>query len=300
MELWLVVGALVLIALTVWIVWPAQQRAEEQPQMSTNFEDQYTSATADLSAGGVATAMQSGEPVDPGLTGATMPTPTMPSPQPALPAPERGMRLTEPRTVGTGMALVLMVGGGVGGAWLYARWQRERNRPINRFRRGASQLADRLSHRLPEMDIDDLPQGSAPAGGVAAAAALVVSSLLVARARRRSDPIAESRDVIWDRLEEGRQRARQFQMPEMRGRVKDMRGRANEMRGRMPDVRGRMPEMRGRMPEMRTPPAKQTMLGGLGLGGTAMVVGAAWLIWRLLRGGSSSPQHLYITDRMGE
>jgi len=143
MELWLVVGALVLIALTVWIVWPAQQRAEEQPQMTTNFEDQYTSATADLSAGGVATAMQAGEPADVSSATATMPSTPSPLP-PALPPGQPGMRLTEPRTLGTGMAVVLMVGGGIGGAWLYARWQRERNRPINPARYGHGRPASGL------------------------------------------------------------------------------------------------------------------------------------------------------------
>ena len=52
-------AAIVLIALTVWIVWrPADAvRAEEASDMlpqGDRFEDQYTSATADLSAAGVA------------------------------------------------------------------------------------------------------------------------------------------------------------------------------------------------------------------------------------------------------
>src|SRR5688500_12808303 len=82
MELWLLgAGAIVLIAITVWIVWPATSRSEEGatmqdtnrlnlPPQGEKFEDQYTSATADLSVGGVAGAvgaMQS-EP-----TGATQP-----------------------------------------------------------------------------------------------------------------------------------------------------------------------------------------------------------------------------------
>src|SRR5262249_3636711 len=286
MELWLVVGALVLIALTVWIVWPAQRPVEdetsareEQPTMSTNltpqgdrFEDQYTSATADLSAGGVAT------------TPRVEVTTTADGEPPAWLAPEaqpqRGMRLTEPRTMGTGMALVLMIGGGIAGAWLYARWQRERNRPINRLRRGARDLADRMSQRMPEMD--ELPAGAAPAGGAATALALT-SVLVLSRVLRRRESVQEgaesSHDVISDRLEQGRQRARQM---------------------RMWQLRDRMPEIRRRRPEMRDVPAKPAMLGGVGVGGTAMLIGAAWLIWRLLRGGPSTPEQMYITDRMGE
>src|SRR5438874_1815051 len=69
MELWLLGGgAVVLIALTLWIVWPAEYvetigddfHNEEDLLMTPQgdeFEDQYTSATADLSAGGVATAI---------------------------------------------------------------------------------------------------------------------------------------------------------------------------------------------------------------------------------------------------
>src|SRR5437870_13027178 len=85
MELWLLgVGAIVLIAITLWIVWPARTPDAVGPTVSNEevsrtrmtenvgspmapqgdrFEDQYTSATADLSAGGVATAMHN-EPAD--------------------------------------------------------------------------------------------------------------------------------------------------------------------------------------------------------------------------------------------
>jgi hypothetical protein len=81
-------------------------------------------------------------------------------------------------------------------------------------------------------------------------------------------------------MQEGRQRARQWSMPEPH----------------RPDLR--RPEFH--RPELRRPERRETILGGLGLGGTAMVVGAVWLIWRLLRGNDHGPRHLYITDRMGE
>ena len=48
-----------------------------------------------------------------------------------------------------GMGWVLLgIGGGVGG-WLYLRWQRERNKPINRIRRQAKQAAGELRDRVP-------------------------------------------------------------------------------------------------------------------------------------------------------
>src|SRR5436309_3545243 len=84
MELWLLAaGGIVLVAIAVWIVWPAHVaesvgdsvRGEEvSPTAMTDtppfpttplgdrFEDQYTSATADLSAGGVAAAFRADTP----------------------------------------------------------------------------------------------------------------------------------------------------------------------------------------------------------------------------------------------
>src|SRR3989440_4930189 len=71
MELWLLgAGVIVLIAITLLLVWRAPSaemvgasvRNEEDTRMmpqGDRFEDQYTSATADLSAGGVATTLQS-------------------------------------------------------------------------------------------------------------------------------------------------------------------------------------------------------------------------------------------------
>src|SRR5690242_9633794 len=65
-------AAIILIALTVWLVWrPAdtdgaartEEAADMMPPQGDRFEDQYTSATADLSAGGVAvTAAQEEAP----------------------------------------------------------------------------------------------------------------------------------------------------------------------------------------------------------------------------------------------
>jgi len=55
------------------------------------------------------------------------------------------------RAVPVGMRLgwvLLGVGGGIGG-WLFLRWQRERNRPMNRLRRQALQAASELRDRVP-------------------------------------------------------------------------------------------------------------------------------------------------------
>jgi hypothetical protein len=158
-------GALVLVGITLWIVWPARsadsvglaaqgEESSEKPIAQTvkpalaptadRFADQYTSATADLSAGGVAAAVT-----------AMQHPPRVPSP---LALAGTGLAESEPRSLapqrnlGMGAGAVLVVGGGIGGAWLYARWQRKRNKPINRLRRGARGMATRLGERIRDVD----------------------------------------------------------------------------------------------------------------------------------------------------
>lgn len=166
-------AAIVLVALTVWLVWrpadapQADVRAEEANEMlpqGDRFEDQYTSATADLSAGGVAvTAAQSETPTpeasdfqrasepwsEPSLAHEGLPASPEPVPvasvaapglppnaaTPMLPEPSLATRLTQPKTVSVGAAALLTLGGAIGGAWAYARWQKQRNKPVNRLRR---------------------------------------------------------------------------------------------------------------------------------------------------------------------
>jgi len=168
--------AVVLIALTLWLVWhpsPETARPEaNQPMtpMGDQFEDQYTSATADLSAGGVAvTTAHSEGPAEQsattwpeatigpegsatGIEGTRPRTPPASTTQrtPAASATPRTpvvsttartepaaqpARSATPRTIGMGAAAALTLGGAAAGAWLYARWQRERNKPLSRLRR---------------------------------------------------------------------------------------------------------------------------------------------------------------------
>src|SRR5579864_3706395 len=141
-------AAIVLIVLTVLIVWRAPSESVRSEDTTTmmpqgdNFEDQYTSATADLSAGGVAiTTAARGEPapvteVPPVVTSETLTT------TPVSEAWTVAEVVSEPettrqrgKTIGLGAAALLTVSGAAAGAWLYARWQRERNKPFNRLRR---------------------------------------------------------------------------------------------------------------------------------------------------------------------
>src|SRR5260221_9371494 len=61
MELWLLgAGAIVLVAITLWIVWPARTAdavGATVPIEEERSMNEYTSATADPSAGGLATAV---------------------------------------------------------------------------------------------------------------------------------------------------------------------------------------------------------------------------------------------------
>ncbi|HEV7663957.1 MAG TPA: hypothetical protein VGQ62_10520 [Chloroflexota bacterium] len=338
MELWLLgAGAVVLIGITLWIVWPARTsdtvetpiRGEEvsrtpmtensRPAMAPQgdrFEDQYTSATADLSAGGVATAFAS-EPATPSTEAHSVPTQEPvpqtrgqrwpeastagePIGQPSradnfpyeMPAGQsRG--LVQPKSIGIGAGTLLALGSAAGGAWLYARWQRERNKPINRLRRGARDVASRLTDRLPDV-VDDLPMGPAPIGG--AASALLLAALLGSRAMRHN-----SSD---DRADELRSRARDMggdALKEVLGRGRDALSSDSVKdavtRGRHVAERGRNESRRfaARLPYDRFSEIEPRQRGifGLGFGGLAIVAGGTYMVWRLLRGGNNPSQQTW-------
>jgi hypothetical protein len=318
MELWLLVGALVLIALTVWIVWSPQSNRDAEvspvndmnksamPPQGDKFEDQYTSATADLSAGGVATtrdvASSASEAVappteragtaaseawsSPGLAreGTTQPWSAGGTANVESTTGQRGM-MPQKKTMGIGATTLVAVGGGIGGAWLYQRWQRERNKPINRLRRGALDLAGRLGERMPATD--DLPGGRAPIGG--GAVALLLSAVIISRAlRRASEPTPEmlaeqSRGLFRNAVTVGKHEAnRRMEMLALERRLEDLRKRGRDVQ---------MPTM----PSVDVP-RQQAMFGGLGVGGLMLVGGACWLIWRVLRGGGHAGES-YSADR---
>ncbi len=138
-------AAIVLIALTLWVVWRPAGADEGEPLHvipdNPEADDLFTSATADLSAGGVAvttSALESvprapsdyqatGEPwSEPGLAREGIAA-SVTTEEPSERRSKPGMNL------GIGAALVL--GGAAAGAWLYSRFERERNKPKNRLRR---------------------------------------------------------------------------------------------------------------------------------------------------------------------
>jgi hypothetical protein len=337
MELWLLgAGAIVLIAITLWIVWPARTadaavgttvRGEEVSHIPMSestkrdtapqderFENQYTSATADLSAGGVAAAIESAGGVaaaidsmheDPAGPGHRAPTQTRTDPWPAATIgtepigqasrsenylqdlhPNQDSRsLAQPKVIGLGAGALLSLGGAIGGAWLYARWQRERNKPINRLRRGARDVASRLGEHIPDMD--ELPHGAAPVGG--AASALLLTALLGTRALRRGDSNDQTevvRDHARELLQESVREAFGHGREAMdRGREAVDLGREVIARRGEAMNRGRQVVERGIEKQSRHIEARKPMFMGLGFGGLALVAGGSYVVWRLLRGG---------------
>jgi hypothetical protein len=313
MELWLLVGALALVALTVWIVWTPQRArdAEESPMndptrpnvtpQGSPFEDQFTSATADLSAGGVATASQgkqySASAADAvtdtaagmaeRLRGTTQPWSAGGVANVDSMTGQRDLSLTEPRTIGIGAGALIAVGSGIAGAWLYRRWQHEHNRPINRLRRGAYGIASR---------IDDLPQSSGPIGGTAAA--LLVSSLVLGQAMRRSNRARaasgeRSAAIFSNALAMGREQARRMGALDAldigRTKLREM-----DVQRSLEANRRQLRKLEAKVEAEKGQPA---MLGGLGLGGAALIAGVGFVIWRLMRGSREPAPPYYVGER---
>lgn len=93
---------------------------------------------------------------------------------------------------GIGTAMVLACGGI--GVWLFMRWQRERNKPINRFRRQAMQMASDVREYVPSYDEMRQPQ-------YGAAATLLPITLLLWRMlqSRERRPIDTVTDADWQK-----------------------------------------------------------------------------------------------------
>ena len=93
---------------------------------------------------------------------------------------------------GVGAGTLAMVGAAVGAALFYRRWQQERNKPINRFRRQAQGMVRQVGQRLPDRRaIEERlpePQVAAPVGG--ASTALLLGALLATQLMKRRRAVA--------------------------------------------------------------------------------------------------------------
>jgi hypothetical protein len=177
---------------------------------------------------------------------------------------------------------LVALGGGVGGAWLYARWQRERNRPINRLRRRARGIAGTLSDRVQDVgqrlpDADEMRDTAPMSGG---AAALLLGGVALARLMHVGGWGRAQTPTSADRL-----------------RAASRSGWGNQLRGLREDLDSRWgPQLRSlrefdvqaarnRMQSMSMPVGPESARPMMGMGATLAMCGAGYLIWRLLRGG---------------
>jgi hypothetical protein len=102
--------------------------------------------------------------------------------------------------------LTFGVCGGVG-VWLWLRWQRERNKPINRLRRQARQAAEEIRERVPSPE-----EAARPAMGLTTA---ILSILLVwwqqsqSRARQADKVVSRHADKATRRADKAMSRASQ-------------------------------------------------------------------------------------------
>jgi hypothetical protein len=277
-------------------------------------EDLYTSATADLSAGGVAMAREAAEDDEqmPGGTlghasgsrSTTSSTPPINDPTPAqiyaredlvnqterptfvtdyagadaAEAEQSAMRRIDPTLAMAGGGLVA-VAGGVGGAWLYSHWQQERKRPINRLRRRARGVTSLMADVFGDVgerlpDVDEVRDTAPMSGGAAAA---LVFGLVLARLLHVGG---------WGQSQtEAQTETALAQARSWRRQLRDID--VQSARKKVPNVD--VKAARSKVPKVDATAARGPM--GLGLGGTIGVAAALFLVWRLLRGGGNSQQN---------
>lgn len=146
---------------------------------------------------------------EPAFTRVARPS-TAPTPYndpPGMDSTPQPQRWTSNMSTGTllpiGMGWIAMcVGGGIG-VWLWMRWRRERNKPINRLRRQARQTADQARQRAYELrdrmpDMPEFPdEATRPAVGLGTA--LVSLAILLwqqSQSRSRTEEMrARTRDM---------------------------------------------------------------------------------------------------------
>ena len=184
--------------------------ATPERQASGTMPDMYTTPSTSMPSGGMPSSdMRSDEP---SFTRVPRPSDAIDEPYGAGPSGQTwtsgqnwtntsdgGRRWLMPMSIGW---VTLCVGSGVG-VWLWLRWQRERNRPLNRLRRQARQTAlharqtaFELRERMPEFEMPD--EATRPAIGLGTA--LVSAALLwwqQSQARSRSRVETTSTRARW-------------------------------------------------------------------------------------------------------
>ncbi len=227
MELWVLgLGAGVLVLLALWVVtrtpesprealavspsgaapggtsdssagWRAAEVEAARGDLSVGgeaFEDRFTAATADLSAGAVAEAVEEmREETESSAVGVEAPGFGESTWSPGAEPP--GDQTPPYRVWGAMVFSLGFLGAVVAGAWIYLRRRRECNRPVNRLRRRFRAVAREVGDRVPDATllVERLPEAEVtrPAGGIGLAA--LIGALLGWRLLRgnREQPVAE-------------------------------------------------------------------------------------------------------------
>ncbi len=185
----------------------AEAAREDLLMAADSFDDRFTAATGDLSAAGVAEAVEemreerdeSWNETETSASEAPREAPAVKALEPPSPSPLAALPPGPRSRISSGIPLALgatAAAAGVGAVWAFVRWRQERNRPVNRLRRRVSRVARDVSERLPDRDelVTRLPdrEVAAPAGGTGML--LLAGSLLawrLLRGRGQSDDLAE-------------------------------------------------------------------------------------------------------------
>jgi hypothetical protein len=153
----------------------------------------------------------------------------------------------------------------------------------------------------------DLPEGAAPAGGIASA--LLVSSLLLARSMRREEPAAanarQARELLQELLDTTRSQTAPVAAELVRRVVQDVMDNSRRQADRLPPASDVQRSLRERWSSIDVPstrelqrlqkrrPDLEPKRTGIGLGGMAIIGAGSFLVWRLLRGRSEAQKPWY-------
>lgn len=183
---------------------PASERVPVEPMPGhREFTEHTDTHTREREAAGTGSGQPATGGGEPSFTRVTRPSATQPgdaftpaaygsTPQKPFGTPEdsawNGGGMSGGLPFGLLGLMVLGIAAGVGG-WLYVRWQRERNKPINRIRRQAKQAAGEIRDRVPSSPEEAIK----PAAGLTTA---LLSILILLWQQARAGSLESAQTVV--------------------------------------------------------------------------------------------------------
>lgn len=213
--------------------------------------------------------------------------------------------------LGLSVGSVAMTAAVAAAGWWYVRWQRERNRPVNRLRRTMRSWTSELSGRMPEMPELPTPDVDRRVGGGIGTGLLLVSMValkaLMGDDKSRGE---KSRDDTGSLIEKGMDGASKlsgdtWQLWQRRGihpefSTQPLRAASRDVL-RMASAgasRGASTLGKGRHEVAGIDMPGRSM--GMGLGGVLAIAAAAYLGWRALRGDRQEHVHVHTSAWDGD